>query len=225
MNDDNLKEEIKKDIHKEFALERIILFSDAVFAIVITLMAIEIRLPETEGRMTPEKLNEALLHVLPTILAYCVSFSFVGVIWYQHLKLYNLLKSYDKGLVIRNLGLLFLIGLFPFTSMVVSRGPKNVLLPVLIYMMVIICCIAMLVVIEHYILFKRPELRNNLDITKHIKRHKERRFSLISFSIVIILVLISNHLITDPNLFFIHSFIIILLPISVLIYKRINKEK
>jgi uncharacterized membrane protein len=39
----------REEIRKEFQVERMILFSDAVFAIVITLMAIEIRFPEPEG--------------------------------------------------------------------------------------------------------------------------------------------------------------------------------
>src|ERR1700712_5704410 len=95
----NEEEEITYDeIKKEFQLERMVLFSDAVFAIVITLMAIEIKIPETE-LLTEETLPHLLRHLLPTLLAYAVSFGFIGSIWYQHLKMFSLLKDYDKGLV------------------------------------------------------------------------------------------------------------------------------
>lgn len=47
MKQDNLQE-LEDDIKKEFQLERMILFSDAVFAIVITLMAMEIHIPDTK---------------------------------------------------------------------------------------------------------------------------------------------------------------------------------
>ncbi len=91
-----------------------ILFSDAVFAIVITLMAIEIHLPETPEGFTDASLLRAIFHLIPVILAYSVSFFFM--------KIFSLLKDYDKGLVIRNLLLLFFIGLFPFSASVVTKA-------------------------------------------------------------------------------------------------------
>ena len=49
----------------EFQLERLILFTDAVFAIAITLLAIEIKLPETEGRPTDAQIWEQLVRLIP----------------------------------------------------------------------------------------------------------------------------------------------------------------
>ena len=72
-NEEITREEIKK----EFQLERMILFSDAVFAIVITLMAIEIKIPE-HIQVTNENIAKELVHLLPTLLAYIVSFVFIG---------------------------------------------------------------------------------------------------------------------------------------------------
>src|SRR4051812_22287955 len=105
-------EELTAEIKKEFQVERMILFSDAVFAIVITLMAIEIRLPETEHRITPDQVSSVLLRLLPAFTSYTISFVFIGIVWFQHLKIFSLLRSYDTGLVVRNLILLFFIGLF-----------------------------------------------------------------------------------------------------------------
>ena len=78
------KEILGEEIKKEFQLERLIRFSDAVFAIVITLMAIEIRLPETGEHPGAEALVQAMDRLLPVIVSYCVSFVFIGVVWYQH---------------------------------------------------------------------------------------------------------------------------------------------
>jgi len=86
------EKEIKQEIRKEFQLDRMILFSDAVFAIAITLMAIEIRLPAN----STEALSEKLVHLIPAILAYTISFVFIGQVWYQHLQVCGLLKDYDK---------------------------------------------------------------------------------------------------------------------------------
>ena len=71
---DKEEKNLKEEIRREFQLERMILFSDAVFAIAITLMAIEIKLPEHSN----ESLRIQLFQLVPVILAYAVSFGFIG---------------------------------------------------------------------------------------------------------------------------------------------------
>jgi uncharacterized membrane protein len=104
------------ELEREFELDRMILFSDAVFAIAITLMAIDIKWPEI-----PESRKGVDLYQLfrPTILQFLVfilSFYFIGRLWASHLKLFRLLKKYDKGLINLNLFLLFFVVIFPFTA-------------------------------------------------------------------------------------------------------------
>src|SRR6187455_1220581 len=125
---DNEKKYIKEEIRKEFQLERMILFSDAVFAIGITLMAIEIKLPE-HADYSPDALPYEILKLVPLFIAYAASFFFIGKIWYDHLKIFSLLKDYDTGLVVRNMFMLFFIGLFPFSLTLVSRLQNTGMLP------------------------------------------------------------------------------------------------
>lgn len=177
----NDNEEItREEIKKEFQLERMILFSDAVFAIVITLMAIEIKIPETEA-LTDVTLPKALLHLVPTILAYIVSFGFIGAIWFQHLKMFSLLKDYDKGLVIRNMILLFFIGLFPFSATVITRA-KGQMIPFFIYFGVILSCVISQYLLYHYIIVKKPSIRLNIDMSEHHTELNKRKISVIGFS-------------------------------------------
>ncbi|MEO5572513.1 MAG: TMEM175 family protein [Bacteroidia bacterium] len=95
---DKEKKYIKEEIRKEFQLERMILFSDTVFATVMTLMAIEIRFPENSS-ITAETLPKELIHLMPVLVAYTAAFFFIGSTWYEHLRIFSLLKDYDKGLV------------------------------------------------------------------------------------------------------------------------------
>lgn len=189
----------REEVKKEFQLERMILFSDAVFAIVITLMAIEIRMPEqiegTEGIAS----SSLFSHLFPVILAYACSFFFIGLIWYEHLKSFSVLKDYDAGLVIRNLILLFFIGLFPFCATVVSTG-KGAVIPMIVYLGIIMVCMAAQYILQHYILIKRPQLRNNTDIQKHLEELEKKRIGLISFAIIIVLVIISLFFIKDESM-------------------------
>ena len=59
------KEYMKEEIRKEFQLERMVLFSDAVFAIVITLMAIEIRVPDLARNTSSDILTHELVKLIP----------------------------------------------------------------------------------------------------------------------------------------------------------------
>lgn len=124
----------QSELQKEFELERMILFSDAVFAIAITLLIIEIKFPEVHRGASTE---EILLLFKPTIirfLGFILSFVIIGRMWAQHLKFCKYLKSYNDGLIFRNLVFLFFIVCFPFTVSGLSENIRpSFLLPIYIY--------------------------------------------------------------------------------------------
>ncbi len=218
-------EEEKKfegEIKQEFQLERMILFSDAVFAIVITLMAIEIHLPESEHGigLTVDEFFSGMKHLYPVIFCYVISFGFIGMIWYQHLQIFSLLKTYDVGLVVRNLLLLLFVGLFPFAAMVISRGPKTIITPMIIYLSMIMCCLAALAFIEQYIFVTKPHLRNESDISKQFKKFQQRKLSLLMFLIIIPLTAVTYVMIPQQELKSMSTFWIMLLPIGFKIFGR-----
>ena len=102
---------------KEFQLERLILFSDAVFAIAITLLVIEIKVPELHGAEATEK---ALLHklaeLIPKLLGFIISFAIIGLYWRIHHRLFGFVTGYTPRLVALNLFFLFTIVLMPFST-------------------------------------------------------------------------------------------------------------
>ncbi len=79
-------------LHKEFELERMILFSDAVFAIAITLLIIEIKFPEVPKDATRSQIEELFKPVIIRFLGFVLSFSFIGLMWARHLKIFKYLK-------------------------------------------------------------------------------------------------------------------------------------
>lgn len=190
--DENLKEEIKK----EFQLERMILFSDAVFAIVITLMAIEIRLPEFEGKITEHEFLDMLKHQGRNFMAYSISFFFIGVLWTRHLKIFGALKDYDNGLIIRNLIFLFFVGLFPFTASVISHV-RGFFSPYYLYFTIIFCCIIMQYLLMRYITINKPQLRLTPPTEQELLSAKFSFFALIGFGITFVLSILC--LIFIPN--------------------------
>ncbi len=147
------------ELKNEFALERMILFSDAVFAIAITLLIIEIKFPEIDPQDTTEKIWNSFRPVLIHLFAFVISFIFIGVMWARHLAIFKYLRTYNNGLILRNLSFIFFIVCFPF---VVSGFTENVshafALPVVLYFINICCAVMAQYAICHYIFKKRKDL-------------------------------------------------------------------
>jgi uncharacterized membrane protein len=92
-------------------VERTVFFSDAVFAIAITLLALEIRVPDD-----PRDLGEALLELWPRFISFFISFWFVGTYWVAHHRAFRYVSGYDRRLLFINLLFLMWIVLIPFSS-------------------------------------------------------------------------------------------------------------
>jgi uncharacterized membrane protein len=92
---------------------RIEAFSDGVFAIAITLLILEIRVPP----QTPDgTLRDALLGLWPSYVAFLASFMTIGVMWLNHHRLFSMINKKDDGLIVINLLLLLGITWLPFPT-------------------------------------------------------------------------------------------------------------
>jgi uncharacterized membrane protein len=157
----------KNGLEKEFELERLILFSDAVFAIAITLLVIDIKFPGLPANITAKNLSTLFVPTLYQFLGFVVSFWFIGSSWSKHLRLFRLLRKYDQGLINRNLLYLFFIVIFPFTASgfasCIESGAKGgsttaVLLGVFLYTINIAFVTSCHFVLCRYIFYRRPGL-------------------------------------------------------------------
>jgi uncharacterized membrane protein len=106
--------------HDRFQLERMAFFSDAVFAIAITLLVIEVRLPEVTNYNSAE-LSHALSELVPEFLGFVVSFFVIGRFWIGHHRVVGHMRTCDDGLIWRNLFFLMTIAFMPFPTAVLSK--------------------------------------------------------------------------------------------------------
>ena len=103
-------------------LERLIFFSDAVFAIAITLLALEIRLPGEIAQEGNMELLQNLLVIWPKYLGYVVSFLAIGNFWVIHHRQYRYIERYDTRLMFINLLVLMAVAFIPFPTSVISEN-------------------------------------------------------------------------------------------------------
>ena len=93
-------------------------FSDGVFAIAITILVLEISVPEGSS----DDLLQAILDQWPSYLAYVVSFATIGAVWLKHTVVTDLIKNADQTLLRLNLGLLLLVSFLPFPTRLVAEN-------------------------------------------------------------------------------------------------------
>jgi uncharacterized membrane protein len=101
--------------HEAAAIERIVFFSDAVMAIAITLLAIDLRLPIVAGA-TDQSFMEQLVGLAPKYLAFVISFAVIGVYWIAHHRMFRFVVAWDGGLLALNLLYLFFVVQLPFVA-------------------------------------------------------------------------------------------------------------
>lgn len=127
-------DKFEKEIKREFQLERMILFSDAVFAIAITLLVIEIKVPHIESDINDRLVLSELLHLLPKFFGFVFSFFIIGIYWTVHHRLFSYLINYDNKLIWLNILFLFSIALMPFTTALYSEFYQpNLHVPYMVY--------------------------------------------------------------------------------------------
>jgi uncharacterized membrane protein len=108
----------KKDV--DHGLERLIFFSDAVFAIAITLLIIEIRVPHLPRGSSDLEYLRALARLSPSFVGYALSFAVIGAFWAGHHRYFALAARQDPRVIGWNLALLGTIAFMPFSTAFVS---------------------------------------------------------------------------------------------------------
>src|ERR1700720_4118625 len=89
--------------------DRLVVFSDGVIAIIITIMVLELKVPH-------DATLAALGGQLPTFLSYVLSFIFVGIYWNNHHHLLHAAPRVNGAILWANMHLLFWLSLIPFTT-------------------------------------------------------------------------------------------------------------
>src|SRR5262245_54855467 len=93
---------------------RLAAYSDAVFAVIVTIMVLQLEAPE-------EPAFSALWPLWPTAISYAVSYVFIAIIWINHHYLMRFVRAPTLGLMWINFVHLFLVSLLPFATAWIAR--------------------------------------------------------------------------------------------------------
>lgn len=175
------------ELKKEFQLERLILFSDAVFAIAITLLAIEIKVPELNRHtVTDQQLVNELAELIPKFIGFFVSFFIIGLYWSIHHRMFGYVVNYTNRLLWLNLIFLLAVVLMPFStafySVYIIRLLKT---PVIIYVVNIVFLGIMNFITWQYVTNTKRNLVEGLSV------NEKKYFSIRAITVPIIFIVVA----------------------------------
>ena len=101
---------------------RLIALADGVFAIVMTLLVLDLRVPLDVGEA---ELQRDLVHHLPSLLAYVFAFLLAAEYWIYHRATFNRVRGTNIAIVLLNIGFLLLVALIPFGASLIGNYPSS----------------------------------------------------------------------------------------------------
>lgn len=144
----------------EHALERLVFFSDAVFAIAITLLIIEVHVPHLAKGATNADYWNALIEISPSLFGFVLSFLVIGRFWAGHHTIFARVERYDDRFIWPNLFLLMAIAFMPFATAFMAAGLGNIV-PTLVYNLTLLVTGLLIVRLAHVVLqphYARPDV-------------------------------------------------------------------
>lgn len=108
-----------------FSKSRVEAFSDGIFAIIITLLVLEIKVPHIGEHGSGLELLNALMELFPKFIGWIISFFTIAVIWVNHHKILKQIRQLDNGIFWLNAFLLLWCTFIPFPTAVLGDYPDN----------------------------------------------------------------------------------------------------
>ena len=129
---------------EKITADRLATYSDAVFAVIVTIMVLELKAPDQPA-------FSALWPLWPTVISYAVSYLFVAIIWINHHYLWRFVGPPTLGLIWINFVHLFLVSLLPFATAWIART-RLASSPVVFYAGLFVCIDVAYNVLEYEVL-------------------------------------------------------------------------
>jgi uncharacterized membrane protein len=169
-------------------------FSDGVFAIAITLLVLDIHVPEPGSG----SLGHELLAQWPSYAAYVISFITIGIIWINHHAAFSRLRAVDHSILMWNLLLLLSVGILPFTTQLMAaylKESSGESLAAAIYGASFLVMGGVFVGANHHILFHRRHLlRDKVDPETARRLLRFAALGQIPYALAVILAFVSPYI-------------------------------
>lgn len=171
---------------RDFQIERLILFTDAVFAIAITLLIIEIKAPEAHHLDTREQIMQ-ILQMTPKFMGFMMSFFVIAIYWRSHHRIFGFVTNFTEKLIWINMFFLFTVVLMPFSSAYFSENYGKIV-PFVFYNANVIVMALINYRIIRYVFNPANQITAHLPSTQFLHLFKTRAIAIPAFFFFCLLI-------------------------------------
>ncbi len=168
------------DDHTQTTL-RIELFSDAVIAIIVTLLILEIKIPELH-ELSNAAVRESLVHLIPKFIGFVVSFVTICIVWVNHHHFFHSVSRSDRSLLWYNNHLLFWLAVIPFVTGFIGEYPTQPLVIALYGFVLMMAIFAFRLMVRHAF-FKGRLIHSHVDEAARKNEYRRSLFGIILYGI------------------------------------------
>ena len=118
---DALSDDPRDVAQARWSKNRIEALTDGIYAVAMTLLVIELKIPEQHGAFSQADFHHALISLLPKVGAWVISFLVLAMFWIGHHRLFQHVRVVDAKLLWRNLIQLMLVSLLPFSASLIGE--------------------------------------------------------------------------------------------------------
>ncbi len=182
---------------QDFQVERLAFFSDAIFAIAITLLIIEFKIPHFTKESSYHEVWEQLLDLKYNLLAFVLSFVLISNYWIRHHFLFKHIHNYNKKTLVANMFVLLPIVFFPFTTSFFAESISNeniIILGLRIFLLNHIIANAALYYFYWLAIIKHKELSFSMNQIEQREFNIDVLVPLISFAFSVLFSFLFNNL-------------------------------
>lgn len=173
---------------------RIEALNDGIYAVAMTLLVLELKLPEAREAVTESALAGSLLHLIPKFFAWLISFFILAIFWFSHQRAFHYVRAVDRKLLWINVIALAFASLLPFSSALVGEYGRLFAPQVVYALNMAALSLAAIWQLDH--LQKHPELCYPSPFPRHVA--KAARFRCWSLAAVAALAIVIATV--DPRL-------------------------
>lgn len=164
---------------------RVEAYSDAIIAIIMTLLIFDLKVPHLTHPTNAELMAE-LRKVLPNFLTFILSFATLAVVWINHHHFFHPIRGTNRGLLWINNGLLFWVCVIPFSASFLGNYPTNPL-AVACYGIVMLLVTIMFATLIRYVFFHSDLVSSSIPRSRRLREFRRACLGPIAYALGILL--------------------------------------
>jgi len=230
------EQENKPEKHpkQDFQVERLAFFSDAVFAIALTLLVVEFKAPHITSTSTFDDVVQQLFDLKYHFVAILLSFFLITSFWMQHHKLFKYIHNYNTQIIVANMLVLLPIIFFPFTTTFMAESfttiersianPDIYLLGFKLFLINAFFAASAVFILYWFALVKYKDLSFEMPKKEKIKFTFNSYFSIIFVAAMAVVLFITNNMLIIAVVTYFALFVRIILRKKFIKPEKKNKE-